>query len=170
MMMLRLQSLALALTTAVVVASQPSGAPDLILVNGRVFTADARIPWAEAVAVRGDRIVDVGTNAAVRQRADSATQVIDLGGRVVVPGINDAHTHVGARPPGTVLKLADDPTLDDVVAAVRAPPPRRQRTNGSTARSAHGRCSIQKRRGSCSTRRHPAGWSSLRRGPATGTS
>ena len=119
-MMLRLQSLALALTTAVVVASQPSGAPDLILVNGRVFTADARMPWAEAVAVRGDRIVDVGTNAAVRQRADSATQVIDLGGRVVIPGINDAHTHVGARPPGTVLKLADDPTLDDVVAAVRS--------------------------------------------------
>ena len=44
--MLRLQSLALALTTAVVVASQAPAAPDLILVNGRVFTADARMPWA----------------------------------------------------------------------------------------------------------------------------
>ena len=118
-MMLRLQSLALALTTAVVVASQTPAAPDLILVNGRVFTADPRMPWAEAVAIRGDRIADVGMNAVVRQRAGSGTRVIDVGGRVVIPGINDAHTHVGARPPGTVLKLSDDPTLDDVIAAVR---------------------------------------------------
>ena len=117
--MLRLQSLALAMTTAIVAASQSPAAPDLILVNGRVFTADARVPWAEAVAVRGDRIVDVGTNAAVRQRAGSGTRVIDVGGRVVIPGINDAHTHVGARPPGTVLKLSDDPTLDAVIEAVR---------------------------------------------------
>ena len=50
--MLRLQSLALAMTTAIVAASQSPAAPDLILVNGRVFTADARVPWAEAVAVR----------------------------------------------------------------------------------------------------------------------
>jgi len=117
--MLRLQSLALAMTTAIVAASESPAAPDLILVNGRVFTADARVPWAEAVAVRGDRIVDVGTNAAVRQRAGSGTRVIDVGGRVVIPGINDAHTHVGARPPGTVLKLSDDPTLDAVIEAVR---------------------------------------------------
>src|SRR6476659_8658329 len=118
-MMLWLQSLVLALTTAVVVASQTPAAPDLILVNGRVFTADPRMPWAEAVAVRGNRIADVGLNAVVRQRAGSGTRVIDVGGRVVIPGINDAHTHVGARPPATVLKLSDDPTLDDVIAAVR---------------------------------------------------
>jgi len=99
---------------------QSRDAADLILVNGRVFTADARVPRAEAVAVRGDRIVDVGSNTAVRQRADSRTRVIDVGGRVVIPGINDAHTHVGARPPGTVLKLANDPTLDEVVAAVHS--------------------------------------------------
>jgi predicted amidohydrolase YtcJ len=118
-MLLKLQSLALALTTAVLVASQAPAAPDLILVNGRVFTADARMPWAEAVAVRGDRILDVGSNTAIRQGAGSGTRVIDLGGRVVIPGINDAHTHVGARPPGTVLKLSDDPTLDDVIESVR---------------------------------------------------
>jgi len=118
-MLLKLQSLALALTTAVLVASQAPAAPDLILVNGRVFTADARMPWAEAVAIRGDRILDVGSNTAIRQGAGSGTRVIDLGGRVVIPGINDAHTHVGARPPGTVLKLSDDPTLDDVIESVR---------------------------------------------------
>jgi predicted amidohydrolase YtcJ len=109
----------LALLAATANPGQSRDAADLILVNGRVFTADARMPWAEAVAVRGDRIVDVGTNAAVRQRAGSGTRVIDVGGRVVIPGINDAHTHVGARPPGTVLKLSDDPTLDDVIEAVR---------------------------------------------------
>jgi predicted amidohydrolase YtcJ len=110
----------LALVAVTANLGQSRDAADLILVNGHVFTADARMPWAEAVAVRGDRIVDVGTNAAVRQRADSGTRVVDVGGRVVIPGINDAHTHVGARPPGTVLKLANDPTLDDVVAALRS--------------------------------------------------
>jgi predicted amidohydrolase YtcJ len=113
----------LALVAGTASLSQSRDAADLILVNGRVFTADARMPWAEAVAVRGHRILDVGSNTTIRQRAGSGTRVIDVGGRVVIPGINDAHTHVGARPPGTVLKLSDDPTFDDVVGAVRTAAP-----------------------------------------------
>jgi len=100
-------------------AQMPSAA-DLVLVNGRVFTADARTPWAEAIAIRGERITDVGPNASVRERAGATTRIIDVGGRVVIPGINDAHVHVGARPAGTTLRLnGTDPSTADVMAAIR---------------------------------------------------
>jgi predicted amidohydrolase YtcJ len=103
-----------------VAAAQTTGAPDLILVNGKVFTANPQAPWAEAIAIRGDRIAAVGTSSAIRERAAANTRIVDVGGRVVVPGINDAHTHVGARPPGAVLKLkGSDPTLTEVLAAIR---------------------------------------------------
>jgi predicted amidohydrolase YtcJ len=98
---------------------QPAVA-DLVLVNGRIFTVDPALPRVEAVAIRGDRIVARGTDAAVRTLAGPSTRVVDAGGRVVIPGINDAHAHVGARPPGQVLRLAgDDPPLDEVIARVR---------------------------------------------------
>ena len=101
-------------------AVETTGAPDLILVNGKVFTANPQAPWAEAIAIRGDRIAAVGAGAAIRERAAANTRVVDVGGRVVIPGINDAHTHVGARPPGAVLKLTgNDPTLTEVIAAIR---------------------------------------------------
>jgi predicted amidohydrolase YtcJ len=93
--------------------------PDLILVNGKVFTADPAAPWAEALAIHGSQIVAVGTSAAIRAAAGGATRVLDVGGRVVIPGINDAHTHVGARPPGVVLSLRDDPTFEEVIAATK---------------------------------------------------
>jgi predicted amidohydrolase YtcJ len=67
---------------------------DLVLLNGRVYTVDTARPWAEAVAVRGDRLVAVGTTAEVRALADAGTRVIDLGGAFVTPGFNDAHVHV----------------------------------------------------------------------------
>jgi hypothetical protein len=65
--------------------------PDFVLLNARVFTADPSRPWAEALAIRGDRIVAVGTTAEVRALAGSATSTRDLGGRTVLPGFNDAH-------------------------------------------------------------------------------
>ena len=67
-------------------------APDLILVNGKVFTAEEAKPWAEAVAIRGDRIVAVGTTTEIRAIADTGTRVIDMRGRTMVPGINAAAT------------------------------------------------------------------------------
>ena len=71
-----------------------SAPPDLILVNGRVYTLDSARPWAEAVAVRGDRIVGVGASAGIRQTAGSSTRVIDVKGAFISPGFNDAHVHV----------------------------------------------------------------------------
>src|SRR5688572_20975323 len=73
-----------------------SAAPELILTGGRIYTLDPARPWAEAVAVRGDRIVGVGTSAEMRQAAGSSTRVIDLNGAFVTPGFNDGHVHVEA--------------------------------------------------------------------------
>jgi predicted amidohydrolase YtcJ len=67
---------------------------DLILTNGRLFTGVAAPRTAEAVAIRGDRIVAVGASSKVAELRGPATRVIDLHGRVVIPGINDAHVHV----------------------------------------------------------------------------
>ena len=95
-------------------------APDLVITNARVFTADTARPWAEAFAVKRDRIVAVGMTSAVATLAGPATRVLDAGGRVVVPGFNDAHVHVGIGPEATRLALGDDPTLDDVAVALGA--------------------------------------------------
>ncbi len=66
-------------------------APDTVLLNGHVFTGDPANPWAEALAIRGDRVIAVGTTAEVAALASSVSARRDLGGRAVVPGFNDAH-------------------------------------------------------------------------------
>jgi hypothetical protein len=66
---------------------------DLILTNARVYTVDEQRPWAEAVAVRGERIVAVGAKAAVARLRGPKTRVVDLRGRLVLPGLTDAHVH-----------------------------------------------------------------------------
>jgi predicted amidohydrolase YtcJ len=92
-----------------------------VLTGGRVFTADPTRPWAQAVAVRGDRVLVVGTDAEVLRRAGPRTRRIALGGRVVVPGFNDAHDHVGGSGPPDALHFTVDPapTPDPSLAAVR---------------------------------------------------
>jgi predicted amidohydrolase YtcJ len=72
------------------------GAPDLVLTNGAVYTVDAAERWAQAVAVGGGRILAVGTDADVRDLIGAGTQVIDLRGRMVLPGFQDGHVHAGA--------------------------------------------------------------------------
>jgi predicted amidohydrolase YtcJ len=77
-------------------ALRPGGrAPTTIITGGKVFTADTAALWAEAIAIRGERIVAVGTTAAIERMAGSATRRIVLHGEVVIPGINDAHVHLG---------------------------------------------------------------------------
>jgi len=67
---------------------------DLAIVNARVHTVDAARPAAEAVAICADRIARVGTNEEIRAVSDAKTQVIDAGGRLLLPGFNDAHVHL----------------------------------------------------------------------------
>jgi predicted amidohydrolase YtcJ len=72
-------------------AGQP---PDLILSNGKIVTVDERFTIAQAVAVRGERIIAVGTNQDIVRLAGPATQRIDLRGRTVIPGLIDNHMHL----------------------------------------------------------------------------
>ncbi len=75
-------------------SSQSKEAVELILQNGRFTTLNPALPEASAVAVRGGRFVHVGTERSVESLRSVATRVIDLGGRRVIPGLNDSHTHV----------------------------------------------------------------------------
>ncbi|MDQ6861246.1 MAG: amidohydrolase, partial [Verrucomicrobiota bacterium] len=67
--------------------------PELILFNGNFITIDSRHPRAQAVAIADGRFLAVGSNQEVRALATAATKKIDLGGKTVVPGFIDAHTH-----------------------------------------------------------------------------
>src|SRR5499427_4916870 len=74
--------------------SAPQSPPEPIaIVNARVWTADDRRPWADAILTRGERIVAVGSSAEVMKRAGSAARVIDAHGKLVVPGFIDSHIH-----------------------------------------------------------------------------
>ncbi len=70
--------------------------PDVVIVNAKVHTVDAKNPEAQAVAVCGEVVGHVGTSEEVRKLAGASTRIIDAGGRLVVPGFNDAHVHLVA--------------------------------------------------------------------------
>ncbi|MBX3053101.1 MAG: amidohydrolase family protein, partial [Caldilineaceae bacterium] len=67
---------------------------DLLISNARVFTADPSNPWAEAVAVQGNRIIFVGSGADARAFAAPHTEVVDAAGRTLLPGFIDTHYHL----------------------------------------------------------------------------
>ena len=71
----------------------PRGAADLILKRGRVFRGIVGAPDGEAIAIGRGRILSVGTDAEIDAYRGSGTRVVDLGGRTVVPGLNDSHLH-----------------------------------------------------------------------------
>jgi predicted amidohydrolase YtcJ len=75
-------------------AGRPAGsAPDLVLLNARVFTIDDRLPKAEALAVQHGRFLAVGLSRQIRDLAGPATEILDAEGMTVTPGFIDAHTH-----------------------------------------------------------------------------
>jgi predicted amidohydrolase YtcJ len=86
--------LLVAALAAVVTASAAQGqSADTILVNGKVITLDARSLVAQAIAIRDGKVLATGTDADVRAGADAHTKVVDLGGRIVIPGLMDSHIH-----------------------------------------------------------------------------
>ena len=82
--------LALAFATHLFAASGPV---DIILTNGKVLTVDERFSIAQAVAIRGQRIVAVGRTADIEKLAGPSTRRVDVGGRTVIPGLIDNHAH-----------------------------------------------------------------------------
>jgi predicted amidohydrolase YtcJ len=78
---------------AMTASAQSRPAADLIIIKAKVWTVDKSRPTAQAVAVLGDRIVAVGSNADVEAWRGPATKVIDAGGKLLLPGFNDSHVH-----------------------------------------------------------------------------
>lgn len=72
-----------------------SSQANLILYNGKVFTSDRTQLWAQAIAIKGERIIAIGKNSDVLKLKGKNTKVIDLDHHLVVPGFNDAHHHEG---------------------------------------------------------------------------
>lgn len=98
--------------------SEGGGAePDLILVNGNIYTIDDGEPRAEAFAVKDERFIAVGSNDEIRNLARPNTEVIDAGGMTVTPGFIDAHSHPsGVRElTGVNVNLS---TVEEVKAAL----------------------------------------------------
>ena len=69
-------------------------AATVLYANGRIYTNDSAMPWAEALAVRDEKILAVGTAKEVRAIAGRNSVVVDLKGQFVLPGFNDAHVHL----------------------------------------------------------------------------
>jgi predicted amidohydrolase YtcJ len=90
---LSLALLAPGLVVASLVLDAQQPAPDIVLTNGKIITVDAQFSIAQAVAIRGDRIVAVGSNQEIARLAGTNTRRIDLRGRSVVPGLIDNHAH-----------------------------------------------------------------------------
>ncbi len=91
---LRLLCLLLFLSLGRVSSGETHDSADLILLNGNIYTVNAAQPHAEAIAVKGERILLVGSNQEVKERAGAKTKTIDLHGRTVVPGFTDSHYHI----------------------------------------------------------------------------
>lgn len=96
--------------------------PDRILLNARIRTMDPARPLAQALAISGGRILAVGDDTAIRALAGRRTQATDAGGRLVLPGFQDAHIHLlnGGTDLVETAQLYDCVTLDDLRAAVAA--------------------------------------------------
>ncbi len=92
----------------------------LVLTNGKIFTADARVPFNEAVAIDGERIVATGTSREIAARYEGQ-RTVDLGGKLVTPGFNDAHLHfLGGGLSLLRVELNGARTLEEAKARIAA--------------------------------------------------
>lgn len=113
-------ALALAFVWLSACATAPKPSADLLLTGGRVFTGDATTPWVEAIAIRGDQVAAIGTSAELQAFAGPSTRRVDLQGRVVIPGINDAHIHAPwLGEPSKAVSAPKDATKETLLAALR---------------------------------------------------
>jgi predicted amidohydrolase YtcJ len=93
---------------------------DKIFINGNIYTVNAKQPHAEAIAVKGDRIIFVGANADAEKFRTDKTRIVDLAGKTVTPGLTDSHCHIfGIGEREMHLNLEGTNTLDDFLAKVK---------------------------------------------------
>jgi hypothetical protein len=104
--------------------SPPGEVADTVYTNGQIYTVDEARPWAEAVAIKDGKFLVVGSNADVEGVTGDATEVIDLDGAFVMPGLGDPHLHFGTIMPkrvncplpGTFYEPTEQEILDAVAA------------------------------------------------------
>src|SRR5579872_6063328 len=109
------------LLTILTIASATAAPADLVLRNGKIVTMDSAKPAAQAIAVTRGRIDAVGTNAEIAKYIGSSTMVIDLGGKLAIPGFIEGHGHfTGVGAFKMTLNLRNARTWDDIVAMVGA--------------------------------------------------
>jgi predicted amidohydrolase YtcJ len=94
---------------------------DLVLRNGKIVTLDSAAPQVEAIAITAGKIVAIGTNAQIQKQIQPATKVIDLNGRLAIPGFIEGHGHfMGVGESKMMLNLRDVKNWDQIVAMVAA--------------------------------------------------
>ena len=97
----------------------PAPLADLLLTNGKVYTMDAERTWAEAVAIRDGRIIFVGSSADAKQHTGSATEVVDLEQKMLLPSFQDVHIHpIGGGLAYLSCTLFDESGLDAALAKI----------------------------------------------------
>ena len=97
----------------------PAELADLVIRNARVYTVDDARPWAEALAIKNDRILWVGTAAQAGRYISAQTKTIDAGGRLLLPGFIDSHNHIASGSDPGVVKLFGARTLEELHLQIR---------------------------------------------------
>ena len=91
---MKLLLLAASLLLLTLIPAPQTQTADIVFKNGNVYTANDKAPRAEAIAVKADRIIFVGTNADAQKFVGQNTRVVDLKGKTVLPGFTDSHQHL----------------------------------------------------------------------------
>jgi predicted amidohydrolase YtcJ len=117
------------LVSVLIVKNCFSQTPDIIVTNGKIFTSDEKQLYAEALAIKGNRIITVGKKNEIEKLAKPSTKLIDVEGRTVIPGLNDAHYHHNPIHKGYTISFPEDgreplwPELkDSILAAIKMVP------------------------------------------------
>lgn len=98
---------------------QPAETADLILINGNIYTVDSLQPRAQAIAVKGERILKVGSNEDIQQLKGDSTQIIDLDGKFLMPGFIEGHGHYAGLGSSLMnLNFLKSKSWDDIVKLV----------------------------------------------------
>lgn len=92
---------------------------ELLIRNARVYTVEKETPWAEAIAVKGDRIIWVGSNSDASTQVSANARVIDAEGRLVLPGFVDSHNHIDSGSNPDMLRIGGTASLSEIQKSVK---------------------------------------------------
>jgi len=92
-----------AFTLVVACNKAPKETADTIYTNGKIYTVNEAQPWVQAIAIKDGKIIYVGTDDEIDANIGKNTEVIDLGGKFVMPGLHDPHVHIEQAYKGEIL-------------------------------------------------------------------